>query len=373
MLPINQHNYEEFFLLYVDGELSATDKQAVDRFVQEHPHLAVELDMLQQAQLPAEKWSFDDKNLLYRNGSAEINTTNHEEQFLLYVDNELNASGKEQVERFVLQHPALQESFTRLKQTRLVPEQILFPDKADLYREEKKERRVIYMRWQRIAVAAVLTGVAVLLWTVIPQQPNTEPVLAQQTNTPAANGNGAATITTPVTGTTTLTGGDKVAAVTAGNTNPINAAVSTQQNAVVNTPATDLLAVNTEPVKTNEAVRNDADVITTVSGNGFETVASNTNRVSGNNAVLDNVDMVKPANEQLNNITDNTDNNIHPAVYRELDTESADQKKTLLLGSLEINKDKLRGFFRKAGSIFRSKAKTEEENSSSSISTRPLK
>lgn len=371
MIHINQHNYEEFFLLYVDGELSATDKQAVDRFVQENPQFAVELEMLQQAQLPIEALNFDDKNLLYRNGSAEINTSNHEEQFLLYVDNELDANGKEQVERFVLQHPALQESFTRLKQTRLVPEQILFPDKASLYRDEKKERPVIYMRWQRIAVAAVLTGVAVLLWTVVPQQPHTEPVLAQQTNTPAADGNQAARITAP--GTTTVTDADKVTAVTVGNTNPINTAGPIQQKTVVVTPATDLLAANTEPVKTVDLPRNDADVITTVSGNGFETVASNTNRVSGDNAVLDNVDMVKPANEQLNTITDNTDNNIHPAVYRELDTESADQKKTLLLGSLEINKDKLRGFFRKAGSIFRSKAKTEEESSPSSISTRPSK
>lgn len=371
MLHINQHNYEEFFLLYVDGELSATDKQAVDRFLQENPHLAVELEMLQQAQLPIEAWSFDNKNLLYRNGAAEINTDNHEEQFLLYVDEELDASGKEQVERFVLQHPALQESFTQLKKTRLVPEQIPFPHKASLYREEKKERPVIYMRWQRIAVAAVLAGVAVLLWTVIPQQTNTEPVLAQQTNTPAADGNQAATQTTP--GMATISGADKVAAITAGNTKQINTAGSTQQQTTVIHPATDLLAANTEPVKSVDVPRNGADVITTVSGNGFETVASNTNRVSGDNAVLDNVDMVKPTNEQLNTITDNADNNIQPAVYRELDTESADQKKTLLLGSLEINKDKLRGFFRKAGSIFRSKAKTEEESSPSTISTRPLK
>ena len=371
MLHINQHNYEEFFLLYVDGELSATDKQAVDRFVQENPHFAIELEMLQQAQLPIEAWSFDDKDLLYRNGAAEINTDNHEEQFLLYVDDELDADGKEQVERFVLQHPALQESFTRLKQTRLVPELILFPDKASLYREEKKERPVIYMRWQRIAVAAVLTGVAVLLWTVIPQQRNSEPVLAQQTVAPAARDNQPASVTAP--GTSTVTGDDKGITITAGNSNPINTAGPTQEKTAVVTPATDLLAAHTEAMKPVDVPRSDADVIATVSGNGFETVTSNTNRVSGDNAVLDHVDMVKPANEQLNNITDNTDNNIHPAVYRELDTESADQKKTLLLGSLEINKDKLRGFFRKAGSIFRSKAKTEEESSPTSISTRPSK
>ena len=42
-----------------------------------------------------------------------------------------------------------------------------------------------------------------------------------------------------------------------------------------------------------------------------------------------------------------------------------DEKKSLYVGSLEINKDKLRGFFRKAGSIFRSKSKTEDDKTDS--------
>jgi len=35
----------------------------------------------------------------------------------------------------------------------------------------------------------------------------------------------------------------------------------------------------------------------------------------------------------------------------------------LYLGNLELNRDKLRGFFRKAGNIFKSKIKTEDERS----------
>lgn len=367
MININQHNYEEFFLLYVDGELSATDKLAVERFVQENPDLAVELEMLQQSQLPVENWGFEDKKLLYRNESAGINTANHEEQFLLYVDNELNTTARESVERFVLQHPALQESFTLLKQTKLKPEQILFPDKATLYRKEEKERRIVYMNWQRITVAAVLTGVAVLLWTVIPQNKNNEPVLARQTvnenvlTAPlAANkNNDAATVASHSVNSVTINKNTTVGSPYA--TQSLNTTLPVNQSG-------DLLAANSEPVRTADPVRTDAEVISTGSANEFETVPSSTLRVSGDNPVLDNVDMVKAVNTPDNN---NSTENAQPAVYRELDTESADQKKSLLVGSLEINKDKLRGFFRKAGSIFRSKAKTEEEPASTN--TRSLK
>ena len=59
-------------------------------------------------------------------------------------------------------------------------------------------------------------------------------------------------------------------------------------------------------------------------------------------------------------------------VYRELDTETDSNNKSLLIGSVEINKDKLRGFFRKAASIFKSK-KSEEAQTSGPNPTRSLK
>ena len=168
MITINQHNYEEFFLLYVDGELSATDKQAVEQFVQANPDLAIELEMLQQTLLVNDELIFEDKNLLFRTEAAEINTHNYEEHFLLYTDNELNTEARENVEKFVLQHPALQESFTLLKQTKLEPETIVFPDKQLLYRKEETKKPVFYIGWQRIAIAAALIGFVVLVWTLVP-------------------------------------------------------------------------------------------------------------------------------------------------------------------------------------------------------------
>lgn len=357
MIHIDQHNYEEFFLLYVDGELSAADKQAVERFVQENPDLAVELEMLLQSRLPVEDWDFENKSQLYRSESAEINSANCQEQFLLYVDNELNPADRENVERFVLQHPSLQESFTQLKRTKLEPELLAFPDKSILYRKE--ERRVFYMSWQRMAIAAVLTGLAVLLWTVVPQEKNNEPILAKQSDN-TANSNTRQPATQAENGNTAVPqpGQENMVAGTRAGI-PVQAPGTAQQTLPAN-PVADLLAANTEPAATNGLQRTDADVISTGINNLPGNITSpGTHGISGDNAVLDHVDMVRPAGLQQND-NDETEN-ARSAVYRELDTESADQKKSLLLGSLEINKDKLRGFFRKAGSIFRSKSKTEEE------------
>ena len=49
MNNINRHNYETFFLLYIDNELSVTEKKTVDEFVDANPDLQEELIMLQQS------------------------------------------------------------------------------------------------------------------------------------------------------------------------------------------------------------------------------------------------------------------------------------------------------------------------------------
>lgn len=163
-MNINRNNYEEYFLLYIDNELSEAERKAVEAFVTANPDLATELDVLRETILDDAMIQMPDKQSLLNFSDHSIQQKNYQEQFLLYVDNELNDVQKNEVETFVLQHPALQEEFMLLKQTVLPAEKIIFEDKASLYRKEKTRRPVIYLAFQRLSVAAVLTGLIAGGW-----------------------------------------------------------------------------------------------------------------------------------------------------------------------------------------------------------------
>jgi hypothetical protein len=394
-------NYEEFFLLYIDNELSAAERKAVEEFVGAHPDLAVELEMLQQVQLMNEPLLFDDRKILYRKESEEISHANCEEQFLLFVDNELSPEAKEKVETFVLQHPAVQEGFTLLKQTKLEAETIVFTDKKSLYRKEEKERPVFYLNWQRIAVAAAFIGLAVLVWSILPgeKQPQINIAKLDNKNVPGTvtnnkgvdpsknngsnsgveqarvnrNNNGVEQAGNVIASASTLQTTNQNVTVQQGNVavNPSNtnnnAVIGGEQNVV--TANTVIASIKPPAVDVKESEK--GETVSTDNHNSFQTVVASTQKVTAGHSALENNAITASNTDAVTGGPNNND--VQPAVYRELDTE--DEKKSLLLGSLEINKDKLRGFFRKAGNIFRSKSKTEDEKTESrpSTSTRSLR
>ena len=160
---INTDNYEEFFLLYVDNELTPAEKASVEEFVKQHPELKSELDMYLDTKLEMDDMQFEGKEMLMRTEEG-INESNIEEHQILWLDNELDPSKLAEVEAFTTAHSASKENFEWLKKAKLQEEKIVFPDKASLYRKEKKPAVVLSFAWVRIAVAAAVIIVAGLLW-----------------------------------------------------------------------------------------------------------------------------------------------------------------------------------------------------------------
>lgn len=155
-MKIDRHNYEEFFILYWDNELTAVQKQAVENFVTQNTDLGEEFEILGESRFtPEATIQFKEKDFLVND--SFINIINYEEQLLNYIDDEVTAEERKAVEKFIGLHPAAQKELGLFQKTKLQPEaEITFPDKSILYRKEEKPGRVISMVWFRVAVAAAI-------------------------------------------------------------------------------------------------------------------------------------------------------------------------------------------------------------------------
>jgi len=73
---INLNNYETWFLLYADNELSAIERNHVIQFIQMHPVLKDELDMLNDLKMvPDEAVMFHEKGLLKEDQYTDLETS----------------------------------------------------------------------------------------------------------------------------------------------------------------------------------------------------------------------------------------------------------------------------------------------------------
>ena len=188
---INMDNYEEYFLLYVDNELTAAEKESVEAFVIQHPELRPELDMFLDTKLDPDAIMFSGKEELLKTGN-EITADNFEELQVQMLDGELDAQKCAELEAYHLTHAKAAENYEWLKKAKLPAEAIIFPDKSSLYRRERKPATIISISWVRIAVAASVVLIAGLLWL---QQNNNSgemvsgPQLASQEKAVPSTGN----------------------------------------------------------------------------------------------------------------------------------------------------------------------------------------
>jgi len=117
---VNVQNYETYFLLYIDNELSATEKAAVELFIQQNPSYQQELTLLQNAKLgfsentseesAEEKIIFEDKLSLYQISESDT-------ACLLYLEHEMLASEVAQFEEKLAKDPHLQISLPKWRKT----------------------------------------------------------------------------------------------------------------------------------------------------------------------------------------------------------------------------------------------------------------
>ena len=165
-MNINRDNYEEYFLLYADNELTDSEKAEVLLFVKENKDLEEEFRMIHYTiSKPDANVQLTDKSFLFRNNTISfINEKNYEEVFVLYHDNELTEKEKQETEEFLSVHKELKNDFDLIGLARFTPENsVVFTSKKILYKKEKTGKVVPVMFWRMLA-AAVFIGFG--LWII---------------------------------------------------------------------------------------------------------------------------------------------------------------------------------------------------------------
>jgi hypothetical protein len=362
-MNINRNNYEDFLLLYIDGELNSQEEQAVNNFLQANTDLQQELNMLLDAKLMADETLIFDKSSLYKNENTAINTSNYEEKFLLYVDNELNDNTKQEVETFVLQNPTLQANFTALKNTVLPTEQIVCPDKKSLYKKEEKP--VVFMWVKRLSVAAAILLFAVMAWVFTNKQNQ-----STATSTVSVNNNNGSKKNVVTTVTSSTPQPLKIESSTATNQPqkmPIlqpNNTIETKQF-VKNINPKNTIAQTVIVVAPQQAIANNTSNPIGSQKNEIASVI-NTKIETNNpmNAVVKSTDLASTSIQTVHK-TQPINNTIRTTVYKPLEEDEDDiaSNNTVYIGNMQLNKNKVDGLLKKAKELFTKSKKTSNQDS----------
>jgi hypothetical protein len=354
-VTINRDNYEDFFLLYVDNELNEAQRLDVENFVQHNQDLAKELDMLMQATLTDEpELKFEAKELLFKKEEG-ISLHNYEEYFLLAIDDELSNDEHEEVERFILKHPQLQDQFTLIKQAKLKAEVIEFKGKASLLRSEEKERRSISVMWIRMGIAAAVMSIVVSLWFFKQDYsaPNAHSfVSADKSYKPSSQSINDATNTKGVTEQTpsSLNGKGKNNNEMANEKQLVRQEVkSSRSKAKTSGNTTSALDETRQKeslasIQTPKFAEEKSIVLS-------EEAGDNSKNNSGINLKNKEDGISSLASTQL---PSQEKSYAKEALYHEID--NSDEDKTIYIGGAEINKNKLKGLFKKAVNFLEKRA-----------------
>lgn len=171
---INLSNYEEFFVLYMDDELKPDERLQVEAFLSDYPHLKTELDLLMATKLPQERFCLDKSSLL----AQSMQAADAEENLLLYIDGELPAHKKPEVEAAIAGNVLYSRLHQQLLQTKLDPaENVVFAGKEKLFRTSTSVYN--FNGFVRVAAAVVLVASLGILAVGLQKDGSHTPAVAQ--------------------------------------------------------------------------------------------------------------------------------------------------------------------------------------------------
>lgn len=160
MSTINLTNYEAFYLDYLEGNLSETDRVAFELFLNEHPEIEMEGELPDFTLTMDEQLSSDFISQLRVFDEHETINTYIIEGFLIAsAEGILSNEKQKELQAYLLKNPSHLDTLGVYRKTKLKPDlNISFPNKRGL--KKGNDRRLIFGVIS--AIAAVFVGVILL-------------------------------------------------------------------------------------------------------------------------------------------------------------------------------------------------------------------
>ncbi len=165
MTEINRHNYEEFFLDYLEGTLSSLQRIALEDFLNMNPDLRLELEEMECPVLLKDNIQVDSEFL------KEIPFRESFDDFCIArLEGDLSVENEIAFDKFLKNNESFKTENEIYKKTILVPDyKLVFIDKQKLKRSSRKV--AFWWYFSRIGVAASII-LLFSLWSILYQFEN---------------------------------------------------------------------------------------------------------------------------------------------------------------------------------------------------------
>ncbi|NPA44269.1 MAG: hypothetical protein GXO49_01925 [Chlorobi bacterium] len=181
METINIHNYELFFLDYIEGNLSKSQIDDLNKFLAEHPELKDELNGFEDIKLLPEHIEYKHKDKLIKQTQSQLfDITNFEYLAVAELEKDITKEEKDELNSLIKKDEELKNSLHIFKNTKLkANNNITFNKKDKLI----KSIIPIYIKRSSYAVAAILIMFFILNQGIFIEKENNTVQLASIKNT----------------------------------------------------------------------------------------------------------------------------------------------------------------------------------------------
>lgn len=161
MKLITRNNYEEFFLDYIEGEINAQDKKALESFLAQNPDLKGELDEMMDMDVKCESETIYEETVHLKDIPFQ---TNFDDFCIAQLEGDLDSYENDAFGKFIASNPDKEKELTLYKKTKLQADKtVVFTNKKAL----KKKNKTIIFRQFIFTTLATAASIAILfsVWT----------------------------------------------------------------------------------------------------------------------------------------------------------------------------------------------------------------